>query len=99
MREVPRLGPVLGQRADAVVVADDGRAFGAARPRLARRVGLRCEGRAVGTRAGQDVVFVGRVAAALDLVAALVERRCLADVVAVVQVFQVACDQAQKPAS
>ena len=48
VREVPGLGPVLGQRADAVVVADDGRAVGAAGPGLARGVGLRCEGGAVG---------------------------------------------------
>src|SRR5262245_30966984 len=66
VREVPAGRPVVVQRTGAVVVPDDRRAVAAAGPGLAGGVGLRRERGAVGTRAGQDVVLVGRVAAALD---------------------------------
>ncbi len=68
---------------------------GAAGPGLARGVGLRGEGGAIGARTGQHVVLVGRVAAALDDIASFVERRLLAQVVAVVQMRQITRSQAR----
>src|SRR5690606_7470434 len=76
MRGIPR-GRVL-PAAGAVVVTDHRAAVRrAARPVRARVL----RGRAVLERAGQDVVHVRRIAAAVDLLPLLAERRFLAEVV------------------
>src|SRR4029077_18322298 len=63
------------------------RTLGAAGPVVAGLVLTRRERSAVGLRAGQGVVPVGRVAAAVDDIALLGQRRLLADVVVVAMQF------------
>src|SRR5436305_8827449 len=74
-------------------MTDNRRALGAVlRPVAAGLVAFRSERRAVRLRAGQNVVHVGIVAAAVDDFALLVERRLLADVVLPVQLDDVLGD-------
>jgi len=66
-------------QADAVVVADHGRALAVPRPVAAGRVPVaQGEGAAVRLRARQDIVHVGGVATAVDGLALLGQRRLLA---------------------
>src|SRR5262245_1690676 len=85
---VHRVGDAL-----AVVVADQRLAEGAARPVVAGHVDVGRKRAAVHLRAGQDVVLVGRVAAALDHLALLVQRRLLVDLgVVAMQILDVLRD-------
>jgi hypothetical protein len=63
------------------MVPDHGSPLGAARPIAAGPVVAGWECPAVGLRAGQDVVPVGRIASAVDRLALFVQRRLLADLV------------------
>jgi hypothetical protein len=93
VRDAPAPGPALGQRADALVMADNNRAVAAARPALAGGVGHGPEGGVVGARAGEHVVLVRLIATARGDIAALVNCPLHVDVVSVVQVVQIARDQ------
>ncbi len=74
-------------------MADLRGALAAARPVPTRGVGVGGEGGAVGLGAREDVVAVGRIAAAVHDFALLVERVLLAELVVVaVQVGDVLCD-------
>src|SRR5262249_20286546 len=81
MRRVPRLRRVVVAQALAVVMADHGGALPALAPIAAGPVIARRKGAAVRLRAGQHVVPVGRVGAAVDRLALLAERRLLVDLV------------------
>ena len=82
MRGVPRLRRVVVAQPLPVVVADHRGPIAAARPVLARLV-LGCpEGRAVGLRPREDVVLVRLIAAPIDRLAFLGERRLLVQLVA-----------------
>src|SRR3989449_11332606 len=81
MRRVPRLRGVVVAQALAVVVPDHRRALAAARPVLARPVLARRERGAVRLRAGQDVVHVRLIAAPVDGLALLAQRRLLVQLV------------------
>src|SRR5690606_9667049 len=73
---------------------DDGRALAALRPVAAGHVLVaRRERRAVGLRAGQDIVLVRAALARLDGIALLVERGFRVDVRIVVQVFDILGDR------
>src|SRR6185503_13341958 len=85
MRRVPRLGGIVVAQAHAVVVADHRRAFAALRPVAAGEV-LVGDRAAFGRRAGEDVVAVRAVAAAVHGLALLVEAGLLADPAVGVQV-------------
>src|SRR5215470_13737599 len=74
MRRVPRLRGVVVAQPLAVVVAEHGRALATARPVLARHVLAGRERGAVGLGAGEDVVRVGLIAAAIDGLPLLGER-------------------------
>src|SRR5215472_9382973 len=73
-------------------MADNRRAFGPARPVVAGLVLARRRRLAVEQRAGQRVVSVGRIAAAIDDVALLGGRRLLAKVVRGVHLVDIAGD-------
>src|SRR6185295_3934874 len=92
VRRVPRLRRRALVEAGAVAVADHRGALAALRPVAARRVDIARDRGAVGLRAGQDVVHVRRVAAAVDDVAALGERSLLSEVVVAVQLSHVVGD-------
>ncbi len=92
VRGIPRLRRRFLVQADAVAVADDGRARAAFRPVAAGGVLVAGHGLAVRRRAGEDVVLVRRVAAALHLLALFGQRGDLGQAVAAVQFFQVAGD-------
>src|SRR3954471_4861702 len=90
MRRVPRLRGGALIQPGAVVVADDGGTLAALGPVAARRVALVGRHRTpIRRRAGEHVVHVRRVAAAVDALALLGERRLLVDVRVLVQVVQV----------
>ncbi|CAD5375508.1 hypothetical protein OF001_U10195 [Pseudomonas sp. OF001] len=93
VRGVPRARWRTVVQALAIVVTDHGRAGGAAGPVAAGAVLRAGEGGAVGLRAGEDVVHVRRIAAALDRHAALVEAGFLVEVVVAVQLGDVLGDQ------
>ena len=80
VRRIPRCHVARVLEADAVMMADDGRAFAVARPVLAGRVAARRRIHALRIRPGQHVVLVGFVAAALDHLALLGERGLLGDI-------------------
>src|SRR5882672_10440735 len=80
VRRVPRLHVARVLQALQVVVADDRRAVAALGPVAAGGVAAGGGVQAHRVGAGEDVVLVRRVAAALDRVALLVQRRLLADV-------------------
>ena len=93
MRGVPR--PRLGIVAQTLPVdmPDHRRALSAARPVVAGLVLTRREGSAVGLRAGQRVVPVGGVPAAVDHIPLLGERRLLGQVVVIaVQIVDILGD-------
>src|SRR4029079_19050703 len=92
VRRVPRLRGGAFVEPGAIAVADHRRTLAALRPVAARRVDVAGARRRVGLRAGQDVVHVRRVAAAVDDVAALGERGLLGEVVVAVQLAQVVGD-------
>ncbi|MCY1437422.1 hypothetical protein D9M71_535830 [compost metagenome] len=92
MRGVPRLGRRIVAQTDAVVVADLGDTFATVGPVAARVVGAIGECRAVGLRAGQHVVHVGLVAAALDLLPVLIQSGLLVQVVLAVQLREILGD-------
>src|SRR5439155_20408950 len=71
MRRVPGLRHVVVAQALPVGVADHRRALTALRPVAARAIVAGREGGAVRLGAGEDVVHVRRVAAAVDLLALL----------------------------
>ena len=71
------------------MVADHRRAFAALRPVAAGGVDVADDGHAVRLRAGQHVVHVRRVAAAVDAVAALGQCRLLAQAVDAVKLLHV----------
>src|SRR5690606_6846578 len=76
-----------------VVVADDRRALAALRPVTAGHVLVAGhERRAVGLRAGENVVLVGTIAACLDRISLLVESRLLVDVRIIVQILDILGD-------
>src|SRR3954470_21287872 len=88
---VPGLRRVVVAKPDPVVVADHRGPLGAARPIAAGHVVRARERAAVALRAGEDVVHVRRVAAALDRLALLGESGFLRDLVAgAVEVVEVA---------
>src|SRR5262245_13844298 len=93
VRRVPRLRGVVVAQALAVVVADHGGALPALGPVAAGAILARREGAAVRLRAGQHVVAVGGVTAAVDGLALLAERGLLGElVVGAVQVVDVLGD-------
>src|SRR5260221_9094002 len=92
MRGIPRPGGFVVAQAQAVVMAKHGRARAARRPVAAGRVAAVADRAAVGCRAGQHVVRVGRVAPAVDHFAFLAERGLLVEVVPAVQLIDVARD-------
>src|SRR5262245_45380615 len=90
MRRVPRSRRRTVVEALPVMVADLRGAGTVAGPVAAGRVGAGREAAAIHGRAGEHVVLVGIIAAAVDLVAVLVERGLLVDVVVVaVQVIDI----------
>src|SRR2546426_11111754 len=80
VRRIPRLHVPRVLQALQVVVADDRRALAALRPVAAGGIAARRRVHAGRVRAGEDVVLVRRVAAALDRLALLVQRGFFADV-------------------
>src|SRR5262244_917738 len=92
MRRIPGLGCVVVAQALAIVMTDDRRALAALGPVAARPVLAGRERGAVRLRAGQDVVHVGRVAAAVDRGALLGQRGLLADAVLAVELGDVLGD-------
>src|SRR5207237_50623 len=85
VRGIPRARGVVVAQALAINMADDRGALRTARPVLAGLVVARREGLAVRRRAGQRVVLVRRIAAAVDDVAFLGQRGLLGQVVGAVQ--------------
>src|SRR5450755_4765238 len=81
VRRVPRFRRNAVVETGAVAVAEHGRALAALGPVAAGRVDGAGDGGAVGLRAGQDVVHVGRVAAAVDDLAFLGQGGLLVQVV------------------
>src|SRR5450759_2034460 len=77
VRRVPRPARWVVGGAGAVAVAEHGGAVGARRPILASQVLVGWERLTVRLRAGQHVVHVGRVTAAVDHRALLGQRRLL----------------------
>src|SRR5919108_416305 len=75
-----------------VVVADHGRPLGALRPVAAGPVLAGWKRAAVRRGAGEDVVPVGRVAAAVDHLALLIERRLLGEMVVAMQLVDILGD-------
>src|SRR5215831_7895148 len=92
MRRVPRLRRRLLTEPHAVVVADHGRPLGALRPVAAGPVLAGWKRAAVRRGAGEDVVPVGRVAAAVDHLALLAQRGLLANIVLAVQLVDILGD-------
>src|SRR6266436_9136036 len=92
MRRVPGLRHVVVAQALPVGVADHRRALTALRPVAARAIVAGREGGAVRLGAGEDVVHVRRVAAAVDLLALLRQRRVLGEVVLAVELGHVLRD-------
>src|SRR5919109_4019984 len=92
MRRVPGFGGRIVAQAHAVVMADHRGPVAAAGPVAAGPVLAGRERGAVRLRAGQDVVPVGAVAAAVDLLAVLVERGALVEVVGAVQLVDIGGD-------
>src|SRR2546425_2158151 len=92
MRRVPGLRHVVVAQALPVGVADHRRALTALRPVAARAIVAAREGGAVRLGAGEDVVHVRRVAAAVDLLALLRQRRVLGEVVLAVELGHVLRD-------
>src|SRR5215831_19070210 len=93
MRRIPRLRGIVVAQALTVDMAEHDGAGRVARVILARAVLAGREGTAVGLRAGERVVHVGRVAAAVDDAALLVERCLLGElVVGAVQVVDTGGD-------
>src|SRR5262245_44675080 len=94
MRRVPRLRWLVVAQALPVVMTDHGRAGGALGPVAAGAVVAGRERAAVRLRAGQDVVPVRRVAAAVDHLAFFIERALLGElVVGAVQIVDVLRDR------
>src|SRR5262245_38579582 len=89
MRRVPGLRCVVVTEPLPVVMADHRRARAALRPVAAGAILAGREGGAVGLGAREDVVHVRRIAAPIDLIALLGERRLLVDVVLAVQLGEV----------
>src|SRR6478735_6283587 len=85
VRRVPRLRRHALVEAGAIAVADHRRTLAALGPVAAGRVDAAGDRRAVGLRAGQDVVHVRRVATAVDDIALLGERGLLGEVVRAMQ--------------
>src|SRR5438445_4795405 len=92
MRRVPGLRHVVVAQALPVGVADHRRALTALRPAAARAIVAGREGGAVRLGAGEYVVHVRRVAAAVDLLALLRQRRVLGEVVLAVELGHVLRD-------
>ena len=93
MRRIPGLGRLVVPQPLPVVMPDDGAAGAALRPVAAGLVLARGERLSVGLRAGQDVVPIGAVAAAVDRRALFRERGLLADlVVGAVQIVDASRD-------
>src|SRR4029453_9351177 len=92
MRRIPRLRRRLLVRPHAIVVADHGRPLGTLRPVAAGPVLAGWKRAAVRRGASQDVVPIGRVAAAVDHLAFLVERRLLGEIVVAVQLVGILSD-------
>ena len=93
VRRVPRLRRHALVQASAVAVADHRRAGGAAGPVAAGRVDVAGDAAAVGLRAGQDVVHVRRVAAAVERSSPFsVSAVCLVELVVGVQVVDAGGD-------
>src|SRR5256712_1236968 len=85
MRRVPGLRRIVVAKALPVMMADHRRPLAALRPVAAGAILAGRERGAVRLGAGQDVVHVRRVAAALDHVTLLGQRRLLGDIVLAVQ--------------
>src|SRR5262245_55418901 len=92
VRRVPGARRLGVAEPDAVVVADHGRAFAALRPVAAGHVLLAGNGAAVGRGAGEDIVPVRAVAAAVDRLALLVEPGLLVDLAVGMQVVHAGRD-------
>src|SRR5262249_46151578 len=92
MGRVPGHRRLVGAETLPIVMAEHRGSGSALRPVAARAVLAGREGGAVGPGAGEDVVHVRRVAAAVHLLALLVERRLLADVVLPVELGHVLGD-------
>src|SRR5271166_2449710 len=89
VRGVPRMRRLVVAQALPVDVSDNRRALRAARPIEAGFIVAGREGAAVGLSAGQRVVPVGSVAAAVDHVALLGQRGLLAQIVVAVHLVDV----------
>src|SRR6266851_6958862 len=85
MRRIPRLRRIVVAQALPVGVADDSGTLGAARPVVAGPVFTLRKCLAVRLRAGQRIVSVGSVAAAVDDIALFGEIRLLRQVVGAVE--------------
>src|SRR5437764_5708375 len=92
MRGIPRLRRVVVAQALSVGVADHRGTLGAARPVVAGAVLTRREGPAVRLRAGQRIVPIGGIAAAVHYVALFGEIRLLREVVGAVELVDVLGD-------
>src|SRR5207249_3911831 len=92
VRGVPRARSVVVAQPLTVDMADDCGALGAAGPVAAGLVVAWREGLAVRRRAGQRVVLVGGIAAAVDDVALLGQRGLLGQIVGAVQLVQILGD-------
>src|SRR6266850_6029930 len=92
MRRIPRLRWRFLVQSRAVVVADHGRPLGALRPVAAGPVLAGWKRAAVRRGAGKHIVPIGRVAAAVDHLAFLVERCLLGEIVVAVQFVDILGD-------
>src|SRR6266850_2348849 len=92
MRRVPRLRRIVVTQALPVMMADHRRPLAALRPVAAGAILAGRERGAVRLGAGQDVVHVRRVAAPVDHVTLLGQRRLLGEVVLAVQLGHVLRD-------
>src|SRR3954447_12723222 len=92
MGRVPRLRRVVIAQSDAIGMTEHGRALCGAGPVAAGAVLAGPECGAVGLRAGQHIVAVRRVAAAVDDLGLLAERGLLGEVVGAVQLGDILGD-------
>src|SRR5262249_54877664 len=89
MRGIPRMRRRVVAQALPVDVPEHRRTLGAARPVVAGFIVTRWERGAIGLRAGQRVVLVGGVSAAVDDIPLLGQRRLLVDVVVAMQFVEI----------